>query len=136
MVACPKCRLEGLYYHYYELKQTYILFDGTEKPHVCAANPFDVQKSVDDFSIKYRSKILKDMPIYCNICECHYKPTSVCGHILKLGFIEGIDTVEYFSSRYDMIELRKQRVKAIKDKLEAIKKFRIGYAKDLTEYTK
>jgi len=134
LARCNKCKQDGLYYHYYEIKQTHVLFDGTEKPHVCPADPIAVQDSVDKFSERYRTKIINNMKIWCGECGMYWDRLSVCSHILRRGFIEGVDTVEYFSDKWDMIEKRKQRIKEMKKKKEAKKALNAAYPVDLRDY--
>lgn len=133
--VCLKCKQEGLHYKYYELRERYVLFDNNEQPHICSANPFDVQASVDKFSQKFHTKIKKNIPIWCENCDMFYKPTAVCGHILSTGFKEGIDDVTYFSSSFETIELRKKRKLEMKKIKEFTQTQRRTYPINLTDYT-
>jgi hypothetical protein len=113
---CLKCGEEGLVWRYSDLKGKSVLFNASrELPHDCkivGTNPNN--NMLDEWSKKYHESMKFKMDIWCHICEVHYNKNSVCGHILKTGFKEGVDTIEYFTDRWDMIELRRKRQKEMK----------------------
>src|SRR2546427_13164243 len=108
MVQCSKCKQEGLQWHYLELKERNVLFTNNGVPHICSANPFDVQKTVDSFSQNFHMKYKFKIPIWCNVCDCSYRPDTVCSHITLQGYQEGKDNITFFG---DSIEIKENRHK-------------------------
>lgn len=116
MTDCQFCKKPGFDLRYDELRGRYVLYDRySELPHTCRENPWDVMESVERFSKNFHEKWKFKIPIWCNICETHYRPDCVCSHIRLQGFVEGIDNVTYFSDKWEAIEERHRRMKKIKE---------------------
>lgn len=117
-IKCLKCGEDGLVWRYSDLKGKSILFNASrELPHDCKVVGNSQNNMIEDFSKKYHESIKYKMDIWCHICEVHYNRDSVCGHILKTGFREGIDTIEYFTDKWDMVELRRKRRKEMEEQI-------------------
>ena len=121
MVECSYCKRDVFSFRIDENTGKTILWnDNLGVIHYCDKNPFDVKKRNEEKLLKWKTKFDKDkkfdIPIYCPRCNIAYKPTAVCGHLLESGFLEGIDTIEFFSDNPKMVELRKQRLKEFLEK--------------------
>jgi len=49
------------------------------------------------------------------MCHKHYNMHEVCKHIREDGFIEGVDTVEFYSDKYTAVK-RRLGIRAAKKK--------------------
>lgn len=135
--SCSKCKKEGLHWKFSELTRKNILFENNDTPHICPMNPYDVNETVMKVATKYHNKLKFKIPIWCSVCDSYYKSHAVCGHILKTGFREGVDGIDYFSDREDMKLLRQQRQAELRKIEETRKKLAIGKFKpvDLIDFS-
>ena len=93
--------------------------------HTCDENPYDRKQKLESWKTKWDLKKKFDVPIYCPRCNIAYNPKSVCGHILSDGYVEGVDTAEFYSDNPKMAERRNlikksREVKAPKDPQEKL----------------
>ena len=91
------------------MKEKTILFESSGVPHLCVANPYDVNESVMNFSRKFHTIYKFKIPIWCSICEVAYRPDTVCSHIILRGYKEGKDNITYFSDSMEAKENREKR---------------------------
>ena len=71
--------------------------------HSCKGTAF---KNLEVWKKKWDTQTKYKVPIYCNVCNQKYTFNSVCEHMKRDGFIEGTDTVEFYSDRYTAVKRR------------------------------
>ncbi len=90
--------------------------DGTK--HVCKATLFG---NLENWKKKWDTVYRYQVPIWCNVCNKHYHMNEVCPHIRYDGFIEGVDTVEFYSDRWSAKKRRENLRSARKIKAQKAK---------------
>jgi len=75
--------------------------DGTK--HVCRATFFG---NLENWKKKWDTVFKFQVPHFCNICQRSFKPHNICSHMRADGFIEGVDTVEFYSDKWTAVKRR------------------------------
>jgi len=74
--------------------------------HNCDQNPYDRRKKIDDWEKRFQKNTRFLAPVWCNVCKVAYRSNSVCGHILRDGFKEGVDSIKFYSDHPQMVQRR------------------------------
>jgi len=116
MTECRKCRVELSWKQPYHKGDLPVNMDGTM--HSCKGTLF---QNLESWKKKWDTEYRFKVPIWCNMCHKHYKRELICSHLREDGFIEGIDTVEFYSDKYTAVKRRalikfKKKEKDIKAK--------------------
>lgn len=116
MPKCNYCKAPGISYRFDENQYVNRQWDNNrESWHNCDQNPNEIRKRLDNWHEKFDKKIKYLVPIYCSICDFAYRPDTVCGHILKDGFKEGKDTVDFYSDSPKKVQRRNLIKKELKN---------------------
>ena len=119
MSKCRWCKAEGLTYKFNENLNVNKLWDkNREIFHNCDQNPYDRRKKIDDWEKRFQKQTRFLAPVWCNVCKVAYKPNSVCGHILRDGFVEGVDSIRIYSDQPKMVLKRNLIKKQVKTTLK------------------
>jgi len=103
MTECKKCKEELRWKQPYHKGDLPINLDGTT--HSCRGTLF---QNLENWKKKWDTVYKFKCPIYCNVCMRTYKHTAICAHLRGDGFIEGVDTVEFYSDKYTAVKRRSQ----------------------------
>jgi len=107
MAKCRWCKTEGLTYKFNENLNVNKLWDkNREIFHNCDQNPYDRRKKIDDWEKRFQKNTRFLAPVWCNVCKVAYRSNSVCGHILRDGFKEGVDSIKFYSDHPQMVQRR------------------------------
>ena len=101
MTECKNCKAELVWKQPYHKGDLPVNPDG--RMHSCKGTEY---KNLEIWKQKWDTVTKYNVPIYCNMCQRTYKYTSVCKHMITDGFIEGTDTVEFYSDRYTAVKRR------------------------------
>ncbi len=110
------CKTELMWKQPYHPGDRPVNLDGTV--HSCKATLFgNLENWKKKWDTVYRFKV----PIWCNVCNKHYNMHNVCTHIRADGFIEGVDTVEFYSDKWSA-KKRRENLRAAKKRESEPKK--------------
>jgi len=103
MIECrsKNCKKELMWKQPYHKGDRPVNLDGSK--HICSATIFG---NLENWKKKWDTVYKFKVPIWCNMCHKHYNMHEVCKHIRHDGFIEGVDTVEFYSDKYSAVKRR------------------------------
>ena len=117
MPECKKCHAPLIWGQPYKKGDLPVNPNGSK--HMCGGKQ---RQELEFWGRKWKDDIRYTVPIWCYVCEKTYPRDAVCNHILSDGFIEGVDTCEFYSDRWSAVKNR-ERLKAARKKASEVNEY-------------
>jgi len=112
MPNCRKCNSPTIWNQPYKKGDLPVNPNGTK--HMCGGT---LIQSLEVWKKKWDNTEKFKMPVWCHKCRKGYSYYAVCKHILNDGFVQGVDTCEFYGDSWKAVK-RREILRAARKKEE------------------